>query len=275
MTRLKIIAVLASGIALTTAAQAQSGVVSADDALTAAWQEQYVYRTGQYEVAGGSIPVLEAAIEANPESADLWAALGAARMLVAGANGREGEVMAAVQAMQAGLAAHARALEIDPEHARALAGHGQVLAIFGQIQQNPAAQALARDQMIRAVEVDPDMPTGRLRVFTTLNSPAEYRNMEQEIGDLNWLLEIARTDAEEGHLRVLLGDLYAEHGQTENAGSAYRAASAYQPVSDLAGTRLQALEATGVVELSEIMALRARLGEDCAMCHAGQSAPTS
>jgi hypothetical protein len=142
----------------------------------------------------------------------------AARALMPGGNPPD-----AMAAMQKGPAALRRALQIQPDHARALAQLGGVQALMGSFMQAPARAERGVAQMNRA-------------------------------GD---------------YVRIMRGDLYFETGKPDLARTLYQAVekSGSRAAVD-AKARLAALEQGGVA-MSDIKALRAAAGAQCAMCHGG------
>src|SRR6185436_10973120 len=97
---------------------------------------------GQMDVVPEYVAMMEEATKADPENAELWNAMGvaylaqAARAMMPG--GRQAD---ALPAIQKGPAALDRALQLNPNHAEALATRGGVQAFMDMFQKGPAGAA--------------------------------------------------------------------------------------------------------------------------------------
>jgi tetratricopeptide (TPR) repeat protein len=215
------------------------------------------------------VAMLEEATKAQPDSADLSYALGVA-YLAQGARAMMpgGTPADAMPAMQKGPAALRRALQLNPDHAEALATLGGVNAMMATFMQAPAMAARGVAQMNRAVELAPNSTRVRLqRAFSGLNLPDTLRNNAAEAEDLDFLVTAGYGKRAGDYVRIMRADLYFETGKPEQARELYRAVeSAKSPAADIARTRLLSLD-KGAIEMSEIKALRNAAGAQCAMCH--------
>jgi len=90
------------------------------------------------------------------------------------------------------------ALELNPDHAEALATHGGVQALMASFQKAPQQAAKGVADMNRAVELAPHSVRVRLvRAFNGLSLPDPLRNHEAEAEDLDFLIKVAGTPARE------------------------------------------------------------------------------
>ncbi|MEO8314918.1 MAG: hypothetical protein ABI645_09005 [Pseudomonadota bacterium] len=241
------------------------------DYVTQARNFELQFRAGDMEVVSAYVATLEAATEAEPENAELWYMLGRAYLAQAAKALIAQKPEEATPAMQKGPAALRRALKIDPNHAEALAQIGGVQAALGPLLQKPDWITRGVAQMNRAVEIAPESKRVRLqRAFSGLSLPDSLRNNAAEAEDLDFLILAADADASSAgdYVRIMRGDLYSELGKSDLARAMYQTlASLDSSAGDVAKSRLAAIN-DGGVPLSEIKALRAAAGAQCAMCHA-------
>jgi S1-C subfamily serine protease len=98
--------------------------------------------------------MLEEATKANPDNADLSNAMGVAYLAeVAGVMLTGGKPADAWTGVQKGMKALEHALELNPDHAEALAIHGGVQAMMASFQPGGPAAAKGVADMNRAVEL--------------------------------------------------------------------------------------------------------------------------
>jgi tetratricopeptide (TPR) repeat protein len=240
-----------------------------DDILVQARQYQLKFRSGDMDIVPQYVALLEEAAKAQPDSADLSYALGvaylaqAARALLPGGNPPD-----AMSAMQKGPAALRRALQLNPDHAEALATLGGVQAMMASFMQAPAMAARGVTQMNRAVELAPNSTRVRLqRAFSGLNLPDTLRNNVAEAEDLDFLVTAGYGTRAGDYVRLMRADLYAETGKPELAREIYQAVEkSRSPAAAVAQTRLSALNQGGVA-MSDIKVLRTAAGAQCTMCH--------
>jgi tetratricopeptide (TPR) repeat protein len=256
-------------LAMISTAFAETPSVAARDALRRAYDYQLQFRAGNLDVIPEYVALLEGATKDEPDSADLWYAMGvawlaqAARAMMPGGNPSD-----AMAAMQKGPAALRRALQINPDHAGALAQLGGVQALMGSFMQAPAMGARGVAQMNRAVELAPRLKRARLqRAFSGLSLPDALRNHAAEAEDLEFLIEAADGTRAGDYVRLMRADLAFETGKPEQARALYQAVEkSSSPAAGDARARLAALGRGGVA-MSDIKSLRAAAGAQCAMCH--------
>jgi hypothetical protein len=255
--------------AIASAAFAQTPSQKTQDILMEARLYQMKFRSGDVDVIPAYVALLEEATKAEPENADLSYAMGvaylaqAARALMPGGNPPD-----AMSAMQKGPAALRRALQLNPNHAEALAVLGGVQAMMGSFMQAPAMTARGVAQMNHAIELAPNSTRVRLqRAFSGLNLPNELRNNAAEAEDLDFLVTAGYGTRAGDYVRIMRADLHAEAGEPDLARELYRAVEkSSSPAAAIAQARVSALDHGGVA-MSEIKALRSAAGAQCTMCH--------
>ena len=268
MTRitLKVVIILA---AMTSAALAQTPDSETKALLQRALAYQFQFRAGQTDVVPEYVAMMEEATKADPENADRWYAMGiaylaqAARAMMPG--GRPADAMLAIQK---GPAALERAMQLNPNHAEAMATHGGVQAFMGLYKEGPAGAAKGVDEMNRAIALAPTNRRVRLqRAFSGINLPDALRNRANEAEDLDFLITLASGTRPGDYIRLMRGDLHAETGAGDLARAQYElVAKSTSPASAVATARLAALD-EGVVAAADIKKLRAQAGTNCLMCH--------
>jgi hypothetical protein len=257
-------------LAASIATLAQTADAGRTDILQRAMRYQLLFRTGQVAVVPEYVAMLETATAASPDDADLWDALGvaylaqAARAMMPG-----GSPANALPAMQKGPAALERAIQLNPNHAGALATRGGVQAFMGLYQQSPATTAEGVARMNRAVQIAPASRRVRLqRAFSGINLPDALRNRTAEAEDLDFLVGIATGTRAGDYVRLLRGDLHAETGSAAQAREQYElVAKSSSPATAMAVSRLTSLD-QGAVPVADIAKLRQAAGTNCLMCHA-------
>ncbi len=251
------------------AVRAQTIDPKTDAVLKQALDYQRQFRDGKMDVVPQYVALLEEATTAVPDNADLWFTMGdaylaqAARALLPGGNPPD-----AMTPMRKGPAALQHALQLNPNHARALATLGGVEAMMGSLFKAPRMAAKGVADMNRAVEIAPDNTRIRLqRAFSGLSLPDELRNNAAEAEDLDFVIEAADWGQPADYLRIMRGDLYFELGKTDQARAMYQTVeTSDSPAAAAARTRLAAMEQGGVA-VSDIKTLRAAAGAQCSMCH--------
>jgi tetratricopeptide (TPR) repeat protein len=228
----------------------------------------YQFRAGDYATARKSLALLGPAVEASPRDTTLLNAYGQAWL-------REGTASfatnpaGAISASQRAMIAFESVLLIDPDNAAALSTRGSLRTVLGFFQSNTNVIGQGVADMDRAIALAPNSHPVRLtRAFSGFNLPRDMRNTANETEDLVFLAWTAAGTRQGAMVSILLGDTYAEAGETIRAREAYTRASAPDtPAASLALARLQAL-ANGRVAATDIASLRRSTGRDCAMCHA-------
>jgi len=256
-------------LAMASAAFAQGTGATTKAILQRAMAYQFQFRGGQTDVVPDYVAMLEAATTADPENAELWNAMGvaylaqSARAMMPG--GRPADAMAA---LPKGTAALDRAIQLNPNHAEALATRGGVQAFMDLFQKGPAGAAEGIAKMNRAIEIAPTSRRVRLqRAFSGINLPDALRNRANEADDLDVLIAISTGTRAGDYIRLLRGDLHAEGGASDLARAQYAlVAKSSSPASADAASRLAALTQGGV-PATDIKRLRAQAGTNCLMCH--------
>jgi tetratricopeptide (TPR) repeat protein len=250
------------------AAVAQVPSQAASEVLAQSKKYQYQFRNGDMTVIQPWVSTLEQATKAEPENADLWYWMGYVYLAQAAQALLAGKPAEAMPAMQKGPAALRQALRINPNHAEALSQLGGIQTMLGPVLQLPAMAPRGVAQMNRAVELAPDSIRVRLmRAFAGANLPAELRNPEAEAEDLDYLIRVSEWGTAGDYIRIMRGDLEFETGKPELARALYRnVESTGSGASMDARARLIALDA-GSISMTDIKALRAAAGAQCAMCH--------
>ena len=256
-------------LAIGAAAWAQTPTRDADDILRQAKVYQYQFRAGKMDIVPEYVAMLEEATGAHPDNADLWCEMGTAylaqgaRAMMPGGNPAD-----AMQALQKGPAALRRALQLNPDHAEALSRLGGVQAMMGSFMQAPRMAAKGVADMNRAVQLAPESKRVRLqRAFSGLSLPDDLRNNAAEAEDLDFLIKVAARSRAIGYVQIMRGDLDSELNKADSARALYQTVAASDSsAAATAKARLTALDQGGV-PVSDIKALRAAAGAQCAMCH--------
>jgi tetratricopeptide (TPR) repeat protein len=250
-------------------AWAQTTASGVADILRQARAYQFQFRGGQYDVAPKAVVMLEEATKAKPENADLANAMGVAYLAqVAGGMLTGGNPADAFTGVQKGLKSLEHALELNPDHAEALAIHGGVQALMASFQPAGPAAAKGVAEMNRAVELAPNSVAVRLaRAFNGLSLPDALRNHEAEAEDLDFLIKVAGRTRPGDYMHIMRGDLYFELGNPDLARNQYEIATkSASPAATEATERLTALTQGGVAA-ADIKKLRSAAGANCALCH--------
>lgn len=226
-------------------------------------------RTGRYEAAAKAVAMMEAATQAEPANAELWAQLGNAYGLQATALGQAGKPMEAFALLDKGLVAQSKALDLDPNNIVALGGHGSNAAIFSLFRNQPELGVRGLREMDRAVEMAPTSHVQRLlRGMTLINLPEAMRNRAKEKSDLAFAADYAKGTKQGDVVRILYADVLFEGGERDSARGQYvLAAKSATAGGDIARERLASLDAGGVSQAA-ITQLR-RDTANCAVCHGG------
>jgi len=253
-----------------TVALAQATDDGTADILRRAMRYQLQFRAGQMDSIPEYVAMLEEATKADADNADLWNAMGvaylaqAARAMMPG-----GKPAEAIQAIQKGPAALERALQLNPNHAEALATHGGMQALMGSFfQKSPAVTANGVAEMNRAIELAPRSRRVRLqRAFSGINLPDAIRNRAAEAEDLDFLITLTSGTRSGDYIRLMRGDLYVETGSNDLAREQYEVVvKSTSPAGTNAKSRLAALDQGGI-PTADIRKLRQAAGANCVMCH--------
>ncbi len=260
---------IAIALAMVAAAFGQTTDAGTKDILRRAMAYQFQFRGGQTDIVPEYVALLEEATKTDPENADLWNAMGvaylaqAARAMMPG--GRPAD---ALPAIQKGPAALERAIQLNPNHAEALATRGGVQAFMGLYQQGPAGAADGIARMNRAIALAPTSRRVRLqRAFSGINLPDALRDRAAEADDLDFLIALANGTRAGDYIRLLRGDLHVETGASDLAREQYLlVTTSPSPARAAATSRLAALDQGGV-PAADIKKLRQAAGTNCVMCH--------
>lgn len=232
---------------------------------------QLRFRDGELNVAAANVELMERATAAETANADLWNALGLAYVdFAARATMPGGDRSHVAVALQKGMPALNRALELDPDHAQALAVRAGMRAMIGRQMNAPQALSQAVADMNRAVELAPDSAAVRLiRAFGAPPMPQTLRNRANEAADLDFLIKASDKSRAGDFMTILRADLHFETGEPEQARQLYQVvkATGAQSAAQLADARLGLLALGGDSLMREILAMRAVAGTQCSMCH--------
>jgi hypothetical protein len=261
--------IVAISLAISVGLLAQAADTGSADVLRRAMRYQLQFRAGQLDVVPEYVAMLEEATTREPENADLWNAMGVAYLAQAARAVMPGGTPAhALPAMQKGPAALERAIQLNPDHAEALATHGGVQAFMGLFRKAPATTSAGIAEMNRAVALAPTSRRVRLqRAFSGINLPDPLRNQTAEADDLDFLIALSNGTRAGDYIRLLRGDLYVETGASDLARQQYgMVTGSSSPASGVAASRMAALD-QGSVPAAEITKLRQAAGTNCLMCH--------
>jgi tetratricopeptide (TPR) repeat protein len=237
------------------------------------------FREGEAEAATANVALLESATAARTDNADLWNAMGLAYVYLATRatlpGGNRGD---AVIALQKGMPAFNRALQIDPDQAEALSVRAGMRALIGLQINSPDLVPQALADMNRAVQLAPDSVAVRLiRAFGAPVMPDGLRNRRHEAADLDFLIEKAEGNRAGDFITILRADLHFENGELDNARQLYEGIAGTGAASAMrvAKSRLSLLAQGRDAMMKEISELRAVAGTRCSMCHGREDAAPS
>jgi tetratricopeptide (TPR) repeat protein len=268
MNRCKAVSILAIA-AMSVVAIAEPQPNAKADPLIQGRSFKYQFRAGRYEVAPQAVDFLEAAVRESPNNRELLNELGTAYFMQITATLRSGaERQSALPIAEKAKAVYARALQLEPTDAYALAGRSMARIVLSSRAQNAEELRAALADLDRAKELEPTSVAVRLmRGFNSLALPRQLRNAGAVEDDLRFLQNVATGTRAADTLAVLLGDLYLEDGRVTDARQQYEAAAqASSSGGELARARLESIERGGVAA-NEIAALRGKLSSECTMCH--------
>lgn len=253
---------------------ATAGLLAAPDQdaelLARARQLQLEFRQGNSRVVDSLVESLETAVARQPTNGDLWEALGNAYMSKQGALYQsQADPQKLLAAGERGRDAYARALTMDEKNALLLASHGMAGMGIAVIKQDAAGLKAAIDEMNAAVRQAPKSTPVRLtRGFSIIHLPAAIRGTADVVEDLNFIMETSPGGRPEDVLHVLLGDVYAEVGELDQARREYQQVTgASLFAAEQSRLRLDELKKGGVSPAA-IAQVRAGTGYRCVMCHA-------
>ncbi|WP_161811791.1 tetratricopeptide repeat protein [Steroidobacter agaridevorans] len=241
------------------------------EVLARARQLQLQFRQGNLQSVDPLVKDLETAVAQAPNNADLWEALGNAYMsqqglLYQSQSGPDLLIAVGERARDA----YARALALDKKNALLLASHGMAGMSIASLKQDPSALKSAIEEMNSAVREAPKSTPVRLtRGFTIIHLPIGLRDTAAVTADLKFVMDATTRRRPEDVLHVLLGDVYAETGQLENARREYKQVTgASSFAAEQSRARLEDLKKGAAVSPAAIAQVRAGTGSRCVMCHA-------
>jgi Flp pilus assembly protein TadD len=255
-------------ICLTAAAFASPGRDA--EVLARAQQLQLQFRQGNLRSVDPLVSDLETAVGQSPDNADLWEALGNAYMSQQGLLYQSQPAPGLLlEVGERARAAYERALALDKGNALLLASHGMAGMSTAMLKQDPAALRAAIEEMNSAVRQAPGSTPVRLtRGFTIIHLPIGSRDTAAVTADLKFVMNATTRRRPEDVLHVLLGDVYAETGQLEQARREYeQVTGASSFAAEQSRARLEDLK-KGAVSPAAIAQVRAGTGYRCVMCHA-------
>lgn len=260
------------GVQLSAAgASAQPPAVDVPAVLKQAKDYQMRYRDGDLEAVAANVALLESATTADTGNADLWYAMGLAYVTFAARAGRpDGNRADAMVALQKGMPALNRALQIKPDHAETLSLRAGMQAMLGKQMNAPQLVSQAIADMNRAVELAPDTAAVRLvRAFAAPSMPEELRNRVNEAADLDFLMENSERNRARDYISILRADLLFENDEVSSARQLYEKVdgTGASSAANLARSRLALLPQGRDPVMRDIKALRAVVGTQCSMCH--------
>lgn len=238
---------------------------------------RFQFREGEADAAIANVALLEKATAAEAGSAELWNAMGLAYVyLAARATLPGGNRADAVIALQKGMPALNRALQINPDQAEALSVRAGMRALIGLQMNSPDLVPQALAEMNRAVLLAPaSVPVRLTRAFGAPVMPDALRNRANEAADLDFLIEQAEGNRAGDFMTLLRADLHIENGELDDARQVYERISSTGAASAarLAKSRLSLLAQGRDAMMKDIKALRAVAGTQCSMCHGREGVP--
>jgi tetratricopeptide (TPR) repeat protein len=259
-------------VALTSlsAVAAVTTVSKETEILAQAREYRLIFRQGNMQTVHPLIAHLEQAVAQYSKNVRIWNALGGAYFARLSASYvGHADPDKRLEYIEQARHAYARAMQIDPTDAEAVAGHGMAIASLGLLKQDARSLTAGANELNRAVRLDStNLPARLMRAFTMVNLPPAVRDTPIVIEDLNYLVEEVPGSRAEAMLHLLLGDVYAETGQLAAAGREYALVSrAYRFPAEQAQARVQALEQSEGIPPADIGRVRGALTFECAACH--------
>jgi hypothetical protein len=238
-----------------------------NDVLARAHRSQLEFREGNHAVAKPLVKMLEDTVAQSRDNAKLWEALGHAYMSLQGSMyAGPPDMPTLISVGERARDAYARSLALNGDSALVRASHGMSQFVVSQLKGDGPGMTAGIDEMNAAVRQSPKSTAVRLtRGFTIIHLPPAMRDSNAVTEDLRFILDTAPGGRPEDVLHVLLGDVYAETGNLQDARAEYEqvtGASAF--AAEQARMRLK----DGTVSPAAITQVRMGTGTRCAMCHA-------
>lgn len=231
------------------------------------WQMQF--RQGNQEVVKPLVKSLEDAVAQSPDNAQLWEALGHARMSLEGTMYSDPlDIPALIANGERARTAYARSLAINGNNPLALASHGMSTMVVSQLKGDGPGVMAGVEEMNAAVRRAPkSLPARLTRAFTIVHLPPDMRDTRAVIEDFEFIMEAAPGGRPEDVIHVLLGDVYAETSNLEAARREYAQVSGASAFA-LEQSKLHLAELEkGAISPASIARVREGTGT-CVMCHA-------
>jgi hypothetical protein len=236
------------------------------EVLIEAQRSQLEYRQGNPAVAGPLVKTLEAAVAESPRNAELWEALGHARMSLQGAQlTSPPDLPRLIETGERARDAYARSLALNANDPLVVASHGMSQMVVSQLKGDGAGILSGIEEMNAAVRLAPHSAGTRLtRGFTIIHLPPQMRDTNAVIDDLQFILGAAPGGRAEDVLHVMLGDVFAETGNLPAARKEYAQVTG---ASAFAAEQVKRRAGRDAVAPADIAAVRMGTAT-CAMCHA-------
>ena len=236
------------------------------DVLLEAQRAQLEYRQGNPAAVAPLVKTLEAAVAESPDNAELWEALGHARMSLQGSLFTSTpDLPRMLEIGERARDAYARSLALNANDPLVLGSHGMAQMVVSQLKGDGAGIVAGVEEMNAAVRLAPNSAATRLtRGFTIIHLPPQMRDTNAVIEDLQFILDTAPGGRAEDVMHVMLGDVYAETGKLAEARKEYA-----QVTGASAFAAEQAKRRAGRDAISPDDVAAVRMGTaTCAMCHA-------
>jgi len=249
------------------AAAALASSTHDNDVLSRARHMQLEFREGHTEVAKPLVTMLEDATEQSRENPRLWEALGHAYMSLQGTMyAGPPDIPTLISTGEHARDAYARSLALDNESATVRVSHGMSQLVVSQLKGDGPGLAAGVEEMNAAVRQFPNSHAARLtRAFTIIHLPPAMRDTNAVTDDLKFILDLAPGGRPEDVLHVLLGDVYAEMSNLEDARAEYKQVTG---ASAFAAEQVKARLKDGAPTPEAITQVRMVTGTRCAACHA-------
>jgi hypothetical protein len=234
--------------------------------LIQAQRSQLEFRQGNLAVADPLVKTLEAAVAQSPDNAELWEALGHARMSLQGSQiTSPPDMPRLIDIGERARDAYARSLTLNANDPLVLASHGMAHMVVSQLKGDGAGIMAGVDEMNAAVRLAPNSVATRLtRGFTIIHLPPQMRDTNAVIEDLQFILDTAPGGRAEDVMHVMLGDVYAEIGKLAEARKEYAQVTG---ASAFAAGQVKLRAARSTISPADIASVRVGTAT-CAMCHA-------
>jgi hypothetical protein len=238
------------------------------EVLSQAQRSQLEFRQGNPAAAAPLVKMLEAAVAESPDNAELWEALGHARMSLQGSlftSTSAPDMPRLLEVGERARDAYARSLALNANDPLVLGSHGMAQMVVSQLKGDGAGIMAGVEEMNAAVRQAPSSTATRLtRGFTIIHLPPQMRDTNAVIDDLQFIMGAAPGGRAEDVLHVMLGDVYAEIGKLAEARKEYAQVAG---ASAFAAEQVKRRAGRDAISPADIAAVRVGTAT-CAMCHA-------